>query len=71
MIFALRRPTKVGWAHLGYFVTLPDGVRAKDGDRRKAIFKQPAASRACRPKRSQDFRRRRSGACGPGCFWVP
>ena len=36
--------------------------------RTNALRKQPDASRACRPKRSQNFRRRGSSACAPpGC----
>ena len=38
--------------------------RANDGPRWNASRNQPAASWACRPKRAQDFRRRRSSAAG-------
>jgi len=45
-------------------MTVPDVVPANDGPRRNAPRKQPAASRARRPKRTPNFRRRRSSACG-------
>jgi hypothetical protein len=48
--------------------SLPEPPRntPSTGHRRNAQRKQPAASQACRPKRSPNFRRRGAGECGPG-----